>query len=294
MSYNLFSHDSNGTIGLVFLDSGTFTLYNNVIYSGAQVGTGLYVSGATAVVVAKNNIISGFDVGFSKVAGDVTEDYNLVYGASTANWSGLVAGSHSLSVDPRFTDAALRDFTLQSSSPAIDAGIDVGLTQDFAGGMVPQGAAPDMGAYEHGALLTSQPSSVSSTSAHVTASACGDMKPELAPKLFQIDVIDDKATLYFVPSYRTSYYFISYGYSPGDERFGAQFEERATDGAIPYTINYLEAGKTYYFKVRGGNGCMPGDWSNTLRATVPANGIAGDLQIFTAWEQMRAVVLSWL
>ena len=35
-----------------------------------------------------------------------------------------------------------------SLSPAIDAGVDVGLEKDIAGTIVPQGKAPDIGAYE--------------------------------------------------------------------------------------------------------------------------------------------------
>jgi PGF-pre-PGF domain-containing protein len=55
-----------------------------------------------------------------------------------------------INTDPFFTSASGNDFTLQSTSPAIDAGVDVGLTQDFAGVSIPQGSAPDIGAYEYG------------------------------------------------------------------------------------------------------------------------------------------------
>jgi len=40
------------------------------------------------------------------------------------------------------------DFELSNNSPAIDAGIDVGLSYDFAGKPVPQNNFVDMGAYE--------------------------------------------------------------------------------------------------------------------------------------------------
>ena len=40
------------------------------------------------------------------------------------------------------------DFELTSNSPAIDAGIDVGLTYDFAGNPVPQNNFVDIGALE--------------------------------------------------------------------------------------------------------------------------------------------------
>jgi len=41
------------------------------------------------------------------------------------------------------------DFQLSSNSPAIDAGANVGLTRDFADTAVPQGSAPDIGAFEY-------------------------------------------------------------------------------------------------------------------------------------------------
>ena len=41
------------------------------------------------------------------------------------------------------------DYRLRPGSPAIDAGTDVGLDHDLAGTPVPQGGAPDVGAYEY-------------------------------------------------------------------------------------------------------------------------------------------------
>lgn len=114
------------------------------------------------------------------------------------------------------------------------------------------------------------PSSVSSSSTgggSVSAPSCQDEKPTHAPQLFQIHTYKDKAVLYFTPvNSNTNKYFISYGYWPGDERFGVEFDQGYYDGVLSYVINYLNPNTTYYFKVRAGNGCMPGDWGNEMWA----------------------------
>lgn len=53
-------------------------------------------------------------------------------------------------VDPKFVDPDNDDFHLTVSSPGIDAGTDVGITDDYDGKHRPMGSAPDMGAYEYG------------------------------------------------------------------------------------------------------------------------------------------------
>jgi MYXO-CTERM domain-containing protein len=49
-----------------------------------------------------------------------------------------------------FVDEATADYHLQASSPAIDQGVDLGYVGDLDEHPVPQGAAPDLGAYEWG------------------------------------------------------------------------------------------------------------------------------------------------
>jgi hypothetical protein len=75
--------------------------------------------------------------------------YYATYSGWEANYCGPAGCSSSVGDDPLFTNAAGGDFTLQATSPAIDAGADVGLTSDYQGTAVPQGAGPDIGAYEY-------------------------------------------------------------------------------------------------------------------------------------------------
>lgn len=146
MEYNIFSHTTNGTIGLVYLvATGTYYLYNNVIYSAAQTGYGVQIDGPTVMI--KNNLIYGFDDGIVKSSGTTTEDYNDVYRAATANWQGLSQGAHSISQDPLFYDAGSANYTLNYLSTAIDSGTNVGLTTDYLGN--PIYGNTDIGAYEY-------------------------------------------------------------------------------------------------------------------------------------------------
>jgi hypothetical protein len=95
-------------------------------------------------------------------------------------------------------------------------------------------------------------------------SACGGSQPS-APSIFQIWATKTNATMHFVPSQgQQNTYTISYGPYSDAETYNVSFNYSDKSGAIPYTINALNPGTVYYFKVRANNGCMPGNWSNTL------------------------------
>jgi len=58
------------------------------------------------------------------------------YNGVALNWAGWLAAcgqdTHSINVDPLFTDPVNSDFTLQVSSPCINAGEDLGAGYDYA------------------------------------------------------------------------------------------------------------------------------------------------------------------
>jgi len=183
--YNNIVSNSEYGFEFVHLGAGSTTnglyVYNNVFYNNGggwgyaqrsdQNGTGLKladnVNAGQSNLFFKNNIVhTSVDRHiFSEDPGNDLSawefDYNSYYpdgatlfvrsGVATTNFAGWQTAisdeAASIVVDPLMTDPANGDFTLQSGSPAIDAGVDVGLTEDYFG--MPIRGLPDIGFYEY-------------------------------------------------------------------------------------------------------------------------------------------------
>jgi hypothetical protein len=151
-------------------------IYNNT-FVGLEIGVISYqnnfydptTSGEGAVVV-KNNIFSEVSDSYIRVSGGTdeyggmlafTEVNNNLYfshGSPTFKWgtkdfnfadwqTNSGQDANSVTGDPLFISNS--DYSLQSGSPAIDAGTDLGLTHDINGNLIVD--TPDIGAYEYGA-----------------------------------------------------------------------------------------------------------------------------------------------
>jgi parallel beta-helix repeat protein len=155
---------THNTSGVDFKQS-TGTFYNNTLVNNCYLGSSLssifvYATG-TCTVNIKNNIVyndqSDKDIVFEQAT---TSDYNLVYngnrtinivnGVTSYTWAAYKSAtgqdSHSLNVNPTFVSSS--DFQLQSTSTAINAGVNVGLTTDILKNSIV--GLPDIGAYEYG------------------------------------------------------------------------------------------------------------------------------------------------
>lgn len=104
-------------------------------------------SATPSTLLLKNNII--YSTQGTQVANldTFTHQNNIWYLPSLTTAFTLAAGE--LSLDPLFTAVASKDFSLQSTSPAINAGLNLGYSTDYANQPIPSGAAYDIGAYEY-------------------------------------------------------------------------------------------------------------------------------------------------
>jgi len=111
-----------------------------------------------------------------------------------------------------------------------------------------------------GSNLPPTPNSTSSSGGSAPAQSCTDAMPMNSPDLFSVTPQGLSTVINFVPvSGSNSSYAISYGFDTNADLFATSFNYSGTD-VMSYSVNYLFPG-TWYFKIRGQNGCMPGEWS---------------------------------
>jgi hypothetical protein len=186
-----FGGNSNNGSGASY----TINVYNNTFYGGGEcTGTGCrdFSMG--------NPIIQG-NVQFGDSFGAINLKNNIIYDinnypwmtgstAATAHSNNLwysTTGGHAappswdtspLTSNPLFTSIGT-DFTIQSGSPAKDAGTTISfITRDFLGVSRPQGSSYDIGAFEFDA--GSSPPSASTHTVTPSAGANGSISPNTA------------------------------------------------------------------------------------------------------------------
>ena len=130
----------------------TAVLVHNTLV-GAENGEGIYVGKEfpaldyplVVTLAITNTIVTGFGVGITNTApasSTIMADHVLFW----ANDDDGVRGTNPVDGDPRFLNPAAGDYRLRWGSPAIDAGRDAGVTEDFEG--QPRDSRPDIGADE--------------------------------------------------------------------------------------------------------------------------------------------------
>lgn len=121
--------------------AGTINIKNNIgVNTGGADHRVLRITDKTNKTLTNNN--------WKHTSGVAFAINGSTYTTLAAYQSGESLDQDSIDSDPLFTNPGSDDFTLQAASPCRDAGVDVGLTEDYAGDPVPQGSAPEIGAYE--------------------------------------------------------------------------------------------------------------------------------------------------
>ncbi|HXB68169.1 MAG TPA: right-handed parallel beta-helix repeat-containing protein [Candidatus Acidoferrales bacterium] len=131
--------------------------YNTFAFPMQNPGGHIVLWGSNSQVTIRNNIFfnpgGGVAIYYSTVnisSGGCSVDHNIITGAAP----GFVPGcsfSSSIQADAGLVNAVTApfDFHLRHGSPAIDAGAPgLSVITDFDGAVRPEGAAPDIGAYE--------------------------------------------------------------------------------------------------------------------------------------------------
>lgn len=137
---------------------------SNMIYNNTLAGNdiNIYLNAYPAHYIIKNNIsVSPVICHIIKNQAGMNDnvlDYNLyysdngclfrLYGTDCNFWGWKIATSQDASsfvADPLFVNEAGGDYHINLYSPAVNAGTDVGLTNDLDGDPVPLGSTPDIG-----------------------------------------------------------------------------------------------------------------------------------------------------
>lgn len=95
--------------------------------------------------------------------------------------------------------------------------------------------------------------------------SCPEVLTASPPDLYQITAGKNDARLYFAPaSDPYDRYRVAYGRSPDALEYGFEYLQYRVDSALALDIGALAANTDYYFKIRAGHNCAPGEWSRTM------------------------------
>ena len=179
------------SVGSISVPANTFsfTFINNTIYNNSYGGITLGNASYILSGIVRNNIIVGTSgnilTSLSGSGSQVVIDHNLFYNPGGYNASNIY-GTNYIQADPLFNNPPT-DFSLQSGSPAIDAGSATAAhATDYIGTSRPQGVRYDIGAYEYIVLIspvvntnTASNITISGTTLNGSLTALGSTSPVL-------------------------------------------------------------------------------------------------------------------
>jgi parallel beta-helix repeat protein len=106
---------------------------NNTVYGRDFMTGGISIGATSTGAIVRNNLV------YRTYPGNEIDDHG----------KGTILSNNLEGVAPRWVNPEAGDFRLRSDSPAIDSGIDCGLTGDIDNDSLPVGKSADVGAYEY-------------------------------------------------------------------------------------------------------------------------------------------------
>lgn len=248
-----------GTGGLFTLASTENPAISNI--SPADNATDVGVNSNLVITFNKNVTNGSGNIVIKKTSDDSTFE---TIPASDGRITG--GGSTTITINPSNTFAGNTGYYVLIEATAFEDG-----SNNFFGGISSTETwnftTETVSSPQPTATPTSAPTQ-SSTPSTGSISTCTASLPTHTSDLFQIDVNNTQARLYFTPlNNNVTNYYISYGYKSGEERFGIMTGLGVSTGVLSYMINDLDPNTTYYFKVRPHNNCVSGEWSNEMKIT---------------------------
>ena len=151
---NCISHD-NGDDGMVVTDYPSGATYAPSVYHCTFVNNGgagiSFENSSSASYLTVKNVVSTGNTGDELYCEDhanfnLIHDYNCNDGSYGGKWS---QAANDVTSNPLLVDPTSGDFNLRPSSPCVDAGIDVGIRNDYENNHRPMWNGYDIGADEY-------------------------------------------------------------------------------------------------------------------------------------------------
>ena len=143
---NLFARNAathDGAALALNASGGDKVLHNTIVDSVLNASSAVAIFSGTVNIT--DTVIVSHSIGISRTAGSVYEDYNLFFGNTSNTTGSVLSGVHGLSANPAFVNPAAGDYHLSFLSPAIDRGVNAGVSIDVDNDSRPIGAGFDIG-----------------------------------------------------------------------------------------------------------------------------------------------------